>query len=273
MLVMIITIIVAAFLTVIIFSLAWLGYSSCLKIYRIEVSSGQYDDSIVKMYTSFNKKREWVGVIISSLILVILFSLFAIGLFYKIKNENITINNKTILVIKSGSMADFYNEDTALEWDNNTSLQFSVGDICIFETVAADEQLVRGEVYGYKRRDQIITHRLININGDSYRFKGDNNPIDDGYSVPHSAVLYHYTGQKIQGLGIFILYAQSYFGVWSLICMIIIMISSEIVYHKIDKINRQRYAEIHHVSKPKIHITLNRHYRRTLRRVKADESK
>lgn len=239
----IITIVVIAFLTLIIFGLTWLGYSSCLKAYRLEVLTGKHDKEIIEMYTS-KKKWGWAWLISSCLILILLLFIFFVGLSYKIKNENIVINNKTILVIKSDSMADFYNESIAEEWNNDRSLQFSIGDICVFEQVKDTDELIRGEVYGYKRKNIIVTHRLVDIRNNSYRFKGDNNPVDDGYSVEHSSVLYHYTGQKIRGLGCFILYAQSYFGLWSLICMIIVLISSEIVSHKIDKINKQRYQDL-----------------------------
>ena len=53
-------------------------------------------------------------------------------------------------------------------------------------------------------------------------------------------VIYHYTGQKINSIGVFVLYAQSYFGIWSLCGIILVAVSSEIVYHKIDKINKKR---------------------------------
>ena len=41
-------------------------------------------------------------------------------------------------------------------------------------------------------------------------------------------------------MGAFVLYAQSYFGIWSIIGIIGITISSEIIYRKINKINKER---------------------------------
>ena len=44
----IITIVVVALLTVIIFGLAWLGWSSCIKSYKMEVDQGKHDNAIFK---------------------------------------------------------------------------------------------------------------------------------------------------------------------------------------------------------------------------------
>lgn len=244
----IITIVVVALLTAVIFGLSWLGYSSCLKAYKLEVNSGIHDKKIHEEYVSKKKdKKGLVGLISSYLVLTLLAGLFITGITYKINGENFTVNNQTALVIKSGSMSDFYDEKTAESLNNDKSLQFDVGDICIFETNI--DKLVEGEVYGYKYKNIIITHRLMSFNEETgvCRFKGDNNSSSDGL-VSADKVIYHYTGKKVKILGTFILYAQSYFGIWSIIGIVGVAIGSEIVYHKIEKINKEyalrRYPEI-----------------------------
>jgi signal peptidase I len=118
---------------------------------------------------------------------------------------------------------------------------FDIGDICVFEKTNEDTELVKGEVYGYKYKDIIITHRLVEIHeGNLYEFRGDNNSISDPYYVKGENIIYHYTGQKVPGIGAFILYAQSIFGIWSLAGIIGVAVSSEIVYYKINKINKER---------------------------------
>lgn len=237
----IITIVVVALLTVIIFGLTWLGFKSCLRMYQIEIANGKYDKDILKEYSQ--KRRGLAGIILSYLVLIFLVTLFIVGIIYKSNNQNITINNKTILVIKSDSMADYYDEKYANEWFNDKSLQFSLGDICIFEKTS--DELIKGEIYGYKYKNYIITHRLININDNgTYEFRGDNNPISDVYQIKRESIVYHYTGTKIKGIGVFILYAQSYFGIWSIVGMTGVIISSEIVSRKINKWNKKRYNEI-----------------------------
>lgn len=236
----IITIVVVVLLTVIIFGLAWLGWSSCIKSYKMEVDQGKHDNAILKDYHSKKKnKLELIGIICSYLTIVILAGLFITGAIYRARGETLAVSNQTALVIKTGSMSDYYNQELAGEHPEYKLSQFDVGDICIFETDF--NELVEGEIYGYKFNDIIITHRLVEIHeGNIYEFRGDNNPISDPYYVKGESIIYHYTGNKIPGIGAFILYAQSIFGIWSLIGIIGVAVSSELVYHQIDKINKAR---------------------------------
>lgn len=241
----IITIVVVALLTVIIFGLTWLAFGACLKSYRLEVSLGKHDDEIRKEYQAKKKKKGGLlGIICSYVVLSALLGLFVTGIVYKASGENFTINNQTVLVIKTGSMSGFYDEEIALQYNNDTSLQFDIGDICVFNKMSEDSELVEGEVYGYKYNDIIITHRLEKIHETGYEFRGDNNPVSDyeytRHLVKRDEIVYHYTGKKVPGLGAFILYAQSYFGLWSLSGIVGVAISTEIVYHIVDKINKER---------------------------------
>lgn len=236
----IITIVVVALLTVIIFGLAWLGWSSCIKSYKMEVDQGKHDNAILKDYHSKKKnKLELIGIICSYLIIAILAGLFITGAVYRVRGETLAVGNQAALVIKTGSMSDYYNQELAGEHPEYKISQFDVGDICIFETDF--NELVEGEIYGYKFNDIIITHRLVEIHeGNLYEFRGDNNPISDPYYVKGESIIYHYTGNKIPGIGAFILYAQSIFGIWSLIGIIGVAVGSELVYYQIDKINKAR---------------------------------
>lgn len=236
----IITMVVVALLTIIIFGLAWLGWSSCIKSYKTEVNQGKHDNAILKDYHSKKKsKLDLLEIICSYLIIAILAGLFITGAIYRAQGENLVVGNQTALVIKTGSMSDYYNQEFANEHPEYKASQFDIGDICIFETNF--NELAEGEIYGYKFNDIIITHRLIEIHeGNIYEFRGDNNPISDPYYVKGESIIYHYTGNKIPGIGAFILYAQSIFGIWSLIGIISVAVSSELAYHQIDKINKAR---------------------------------
>lgn len=243
----IITIVVVALLTILIFGLLWLGYTSTLRTYRAELRAGKHDRELIKEYR--NKKRHILGVILSCLIVVLLLSLLICGIVSRINNDTIMIGNKTVLVIKSNSMSDFYNIQYAEELGNDRSLHFSFGDICLFEKVAEDAELVEGDVYGYRYNNYIITHRLVRAyENDSYEFRGDNNQTSDPYRIKRGNILYHYTGKRAAGVGAFVLFAQSYFGLWSIFGFIGVVISNEIICHKIDKLNKERYALIRGIS-------------------------
>ena len=241
----IITIVVIVLLTAIIFGLTWLAYSACIKSYKLEVNLGKHDKEILKEYRDKkNKKGGLIGLIGSYVLLSVVLSLFVAGLVYKVSGENFTINNQTSLVIKTDSMSGFYDDEIASKYNNNKRLQFDVGDICVFEKMSDQSELVEGEIYGYKYKDVIITHRLDTIHETGYEFRGDNNPVSD-FDATHQLitrdkVVYHYTGRKVRGIGSFILYAQSYFGLWSLVGIIGITIVSEVGNHQVTKINKKR---------------------------------
>lgn len=235
----IITIVVVALLTLIIFGLTWIAYTSCLKSYNMEVNQGKHDIEIQKEFKN-KRKGGLLGLIGSCTTFLILSALFVTGLTYKVRGENFAINNQVALVIKSNSMADFYDDEIASEYNYNKSLQFSLGDICIFDKIDQTEELVKGDVYGYKHKDMIIVHRLESIEDDKYKFRGDNNRVSDG-AISKEQIIYHYTGNKIKGIGSFVLYAQSYFGLYSLICMLGVLASSEVIYYKLESIGKKRY--------------------------------
>lgn len=252
----IMSIVVVAVLTAIIFGLAWIGFSACLKAYKAEVSQGKHDADIYKKFFSHPTHKgvivKVLGYTMTFVLLLALIALLAVGIVYNERGENLAINGYTPLVIKSGSMSGFYSSTLEREYQElgySKDLQFSIGDICIFEA-ANQEQLVLGEVYGYKYKDIIITHRLIghhhikddtgNIIATYYIFRGDNNATKDQVLVSADKILYHYTGKRIPALGAFILYAQSYFGIWSLLCLVGIVISFDVVIRKINKISQER---------------------------------
>ena len=251
----IIAIVVVAILTTVIFGLAWFGFSSCIKLYKIEVDQGKHDTEIYKQYFSRSKKDikvKVLSVVITLILLLILVTLLVFGFIYGDGDKNLTIKGYTPLVIKSGSMSKFYNDELEEEYTKlgySKELQFRMGDICIFNK-ANSEELILGEVYGYKYQGIIITHRLIgthditddsgNIVATYYVFKGDNNPTKDQVLVSADKIVYHYVGKRIPFLGAFVLYAQSYFGIWSLLCLAGIIISSDIVLRKISKISQKR---------------------------------
>ena len=245
----ILIVVVAAILTAVIFGLAWLGYSSCLKAYRAEVEQGKHDIEILNQFYNKNTNKKLITVIwyvLGIILIITLIGLLAVSFTYQASGQAFSINGNSAFVIKSGSMSKFYNDKLAEDYSNlgyDSSLQFKVGDICIFEKV---EELKLGDVYGYLYDNKIITHRLVGIEDGKYIFRGDNNPSNDQILVPQENIVYHYTGQKVPQIGLFILYAQSFYGAWTLLCIIGITISSDIVLRKIHQINKQRAEEVHY---------------------------
>ena len=237
----IITVVVVIALTIIIFILAWAAYYYSLKAYKAEVDQGKCDKEICAEYTAKKKKLQILLSVFSYILLAFVIALFIAGVVFKAQNKDLEINGKVALVIRTGSMSKNYDEEI---YDD--SLQFSIGDICIFERVEQETELIEGEVYGYKNNNTIITHRLINIYSTGYEFKGDANAISDyeysGKLVKRENIIYHYTGKKIEGIGSFVLYLKSYLGIWSFIAIASIIINSELANHQFNKVNKKRLS-------------------------------
>ena len=168
---------------------------------------------------------------------------FVTGIVVKATGSEVTVNGTTALVIKSGSMSDFYDDKSAEACHGDRSLQFDVGDVCFFAKVDPNEELTVGSVYGYRRKGAIITHRLMFVEGDVLGFKGDNNPAYDG-KVLRDAVAYRYLGKRLFGIGSVALYAQSPLGMWSTACAIGIVAGSEVAMAKVSSIERKRLEEL-----------------------------
>ena len=252
------SIVVVVVLAGAIFGLAWLGYSACLKKYKVELAQGKHDIELCEELNSKKQKKvtnKIISYVLTSILLLALLGLFIAGIVYRNNNNSFSVNGNTALVIKSGSMSGFYDDaltDDYEELGYDKNLQFSYGDICFFEK--ASDELKIGEVYAYSYNNIIITHRLVdtqevkdsngNIIKTYYIFRGDNNPSKDQTLVSADKILYHYTGHKIPVIGDLILFAQSYLGIWCIICVIGIIISSDIVLNKIQKLNNQRFKEL-----------------------------
>ena len=249
----IITIVVVAIPTGIILCLAWLEFSACLKAYKQELETGKHDLEICREQRQYRKDKhaivKAIGYAMTGLFIIIIMALFIIGIVFAASNEAFTINGKTAYVIKSGSMSGFYNENLENQYEElgySKNLQYQIGDICIFEKT---DSINIGEVYAYAYNGSIITHRVVdtyvNEAGKTYYiFRGDNNQSQDQKLVSEDQILYHYTGIKIPAIGGFILYAQSYIGIWSLISIAGVVIISDLVLRKIQNLNDERLALI-----------------------------
>ena len=254
----IITIVVVAILVVAIFGLTWLGYASTLKEYKMELDQGKYDIELChELYRKKDKNQivRTTGYLVLALFIIALLGLFGVGIYFKTINKNVSIGGNTVLVVKTGSMSKFYDDNLAEDYAKlgyDQKLQFAVGDICFFEEI--DEELKIGEVYAYYYKGNLITHRLVgtqqvkdnngNIVKTYYVFRGDNNQSNDQTLLTEDKVLYHYTGIKIPMIGGLILFAQSSTGMWSLICMFGLIISSDYVVRRIKELNDERLRRI-----------------------------
>ena len=241
-------------LTIIIYSLTFTSYSLTIKHLKADILAGSQDTEILENLEKQKHKKNKINVfdIISktfSILLILFFAfVFVISIIYKTHNETFSISGKTSLVIVTNSMEKYWNQAYAEALKevkpDASNQQFNVGDIVFFEKVSDDEELIMYDVYGYQNvSGQIITHRLVDIKEDEdgirYIFRGDNTMSTDS-SVSRNKILYHYTEQKVEKIGLVLLFLRSTFGLYVIIGIIGISIISNFFMHKYENILDER---------------------------------
>lgn len=257
----IITIIALTIMSILVVGLMVFAYSQILKSTETLSKNGLLDEECLE---DKNNKKHRAGHIIINTISITLTTLVvafcAIGVYYKISGDQFTINNKTTLVIASNSMEDYisdeyksilvsniqeYHQCSYDEADNYVKdSQFNAGDMLEFTLIKEEETLQLYNIYGYKNsKGQIIVHRLVDIKGDKYIFRGDNTAGND-LVVNRDQILYSYHNNHLVYIGYFVLFASSGFGIYSLIIVSGIFVMSDIAKHQYTKIKRNRMKVI-----------------------------
>ena len=244
-----ILIIVTAILTLLVFTLAIISCHLMLKRAKLDINAGIYDKELANEKEEKKKHSKIVTIFyyaFSLIIFLVLLFVLVTAIFYKASGEQVKFGDKTVLVIASDSMDGFYSDNYKKSLTSNKSnaseQQFATGDILSFTTVNENDTLELYEVYAYKTsKGVIITHRYVGNSQDGkYYFRGDNTSGYDSL-VERSQILYKYTGKKVTYLGNFILFAKSYYGLYSLISILFACILYEVYNCKLKKLTKSRY--------------------------------
>ncbi len=245
-----VTIVVVAILTCLIFALAIISFSSFIRSERKMIAAGGKDEEIVKEEIKDKKKSSKILNILSIAFSLVLMAgvatMAGVGIAFNASGEQFSVKSKTQLVIASNSMDGFWSEEYKITLPETAyKQQFAIGAICTFEKVSEDEPLELYQVYGYKLDNgKIITHRLIGYSPSGLlTFRGDNTGGRDNY-VKREQVILRYTEEKINNIGLFVLFAQSGFGIYSLVSVIGVFVISEIFMIKYKKMVKTRLNEM-----------------------------
>ena len=146
--------------------------------------------------------------------LAILIPIFGLSLYSRIKNNVTKIGDNYVLVVASGSMSYKNESNTYLTKYNN---QFNTYDIITLVGLKNKNSLKKYDVIAFKNnKNVVVIHRIIDfeIVDDELRFvtRGDANVASDSYKPKMDDVIGKYTGKRIPGIGIFVMFFQSYAG-------------------------------------------------------------
>lgn len=251
------TIILVAILTALIFTLTIVAFSAVHKSEKREIELGNMDAEIKKDIEKEKKKSfkalNIAGSVVGGFVALSLLLASITAITYKAQGEQFAINNQVSLVIVSDSMNGFYNEKYEIELleqkEDAAKDQFKIGDLLTFDKITEDEELIPFDVYGYKNsKGQIITHRYIECKDDHLIFRGDNTGGRDSY-VDRSQVVLHYTDHKVPQVGMFILFSQSGFGLYSFISVICVYVLAEVYGSRYDKLIKERIKYLNNINK------------------------
>lgn len=179
---------------------------------------------------------------------VIIVPLFVFSLYSKIVNNVLMIGGKTYMVVATPSMSEV-NEINKYIVQYNLTDQFGQYSIINLEKVESPTEINKYDIICFKNnKDVNIIHRIRDIrivNGEvRYITRGDANNSDDVYQPRFEDIVGIYTGNKVDGIGIFIIFLQSGSGIITLFALIYCIIMIDQYAEKIEKIQKERALKL-----------------------------
>ena len=197
-----------------------------------EIKAGHRDIEIVDLmiYESdpnVIKKRKATNLtknVVYYAFLAIIIPLFGLSLYSRIRNNVTKFGNNFVMVVASGSMS-MKNEANDYLVTYNLNNQFATYDMIVLAGIKSSSQLHKYDVIAYRNEKGInVIHRIIEIDYSEgevrYTTRGDSNSATDSYHPRIKDVIGKYTGKKIPGIGIFIMFFQSYAGIVTILSVV-----------------------------------------------------
>lgn len=221
-----------------------------------EIKSGKRDieiiDEVIRNRDKSVIKRKKVLKIVKTVVyytaLSIVVPLFIFSLYSKIVNNVLMIGGRNLMVVASPSMSEIHDSNKYV-LNNKLTNQFDQYDIIYLEKVDDPSKLSQYDVICFKSdKDINIIHRIREIKtieGETrYVTRGDANNADDKYSPVFEDIVGRYTGKKIDGIGIFIIFLQSGAGIITIISLVYCLVMIDRNAEKINKVQRERARKL-----------------------------
>ncbi len=209
------------------------------------------DEVIYERQTKVKRRRKItkiVRTIVFYAIMILLVPLFIFSLVNRIQKNVTMVGNKTMMVVASGSMS-MKNEANDYLITNNLNDQFNTYDIIFLEKVdnASDLKLYDTVAYINDKGINVI-HRIKEIRTDgSYVTRGDSNNADDVYHPKFDDIIGRYTGSRLKGVGIFVIFLQSYAGIITVVSLVYCLIMIDRTAEKINLVQDKRIKQLEDV--------------------------
>lgn len=161
-------------------------------------------------------------------ILAFLIPIFGLSIYSRIKDNVTSIGGNSVLVVASGSMSE-KNESNDYLYTYNLNDQFQTYDMIVVSKVSDVSKISVYDVIAYRNNKGVnIIHRVkeIIVSDGEVRFvtRGDANNADDAYHPKFDDIIGVYSGRRIKGLGMFVMFFQSYAGIITVVSVVYTMI-------------------------------------------------
>ena len=232
-------------------------YKTYAKSQIDEIKSGKRDieiiDEVIRNRDKKIIKRKKIIKIVKSVLyycaLIVIVPLFIFSLYSKLVNNVLMIGGRNLMVVASPSMSQVH-ENSKHVIENNLTDQFDQYDIIHLEKINDPNKLQIYDVICYynEKEQRNIIHRIVDTeiqNGELvYVTRGDANSKNDTYKPTYDEVVGRYTGKKIDGIGIFIIFLQSGAGIITIISLVYCLVMIDRNAEKINKVQRERAKKI-----------------------------
>lgn len=209
------------------------------------------DECIYNSQKNTIRRREVLKTIKTAIFYVVLI-VFVPVLFFsvlsKFNGDVVMVGGKSVMVVASGSMSEKHKNNTylkSLSLDN----QFNTYDIIVLNQVNKPSELEVYDVIAFVNDKGVnIIHRIRAkeiVNGEiRYVTRGDSNPDDDSYKPNFDDVIGVYADVKIDGLGILIMFFQSYGGMVTIVALVYCLIMIDHLNKKLQTVQDDRLEKL-----------------------------
>lgn len=228
-------------------------YRSNAKAQIADIEAGKRDsellDEVIYERREEVKKQKKITAVLKTVffyVIIIIFApLFVFSIVNRITGNTMMIGNKTVMVVASGSMSEKNEVNTYLV-SNDLNNQFQTYDIIVLEKVVNASDIQLYDVVAYKNDEGTnVIHRIIAINADgSYITRGDANNGSDRYNPTFSDIIGRYNEQRARGIGILVMFLQSYAGIITIISLFYCLIMIDRVSERIQSAKNKRTKEL-----------------------------
>lgn len=209
------------------------------------------DEVIYERQTKVKRRRKvmkTIRTIVFYIIMIILVPLFIFSLVNRVQKNVTMIGNKTMMVVASGSMS-MKNEANDYLITKNLNNQLNTYDIIFLEKVNNASDLKLYDIVAYTNDKGInVVHRIKEIRTDgSYVTRGDSNNEDDAYHPKFDDIIGKYTDFKLNGVGVFVMFLQSYAGIITVVSLVYCLIMIDRTAEKINLVQNKRIKQLEDV--------------------------